>query len=212
MGTERLYCERLEAGLWAEPLNAISNLAFFLAAWLTWRAARSSKGNGAGIRWLVALMVAIGTGSTLFHTFATTWARILDLAPIMIFQLSFLWLYGRRVIRWGPVATGALLVAFVAAVSVSRHFPDILNRSLLYAPGFVCNVGLGLYHSYTGKQARLVLLAAAGLLTVALVFRTIDMAICPYVPAGTHFLWHLLIPFVLYLAVRALLPNLTEDS
>ena len=29
-----LYCERTTALLWAEPVNALSNLGFLLAAWL----------------------------------------------------------------------------------------------------------------------------------------------------------------------------------
>ena len=212
MGTLKLYCERLDAGLWAEPLNATSNIAFFLAAWLAWRAGAVRRQRGPAVQWLVGLMVAIGIGSTLFHTFATTWARMLDLFPIFLFQVSFLWLYGRRVVRWGVGATGALLVGFVVAIYISRAFPNVLNRSLLYAPGFLCNVGLGVYHWYSGKQEPFRLLAAAGVLTVALVFRTIDTAICPYVPWGTHFLWHLLIPFVLYLAFRALLANLADPQ
>jgi hypothetical protein len=31
-----IYCERLGPGLWAEPLNAVTNVAFFVAAWLAW--------------------------------------------------------------------------------------------------------------------------------------------------------------------------------
>ncbi len=35
------YCERVAPGLWGEPLNAISNGAFWLAAlWLWWRSLR----------------------------------------------------------------------------------------------------------------------------------------------------------------------------
>ena len=32
----------------------------------------------------------------------------------------------------------------------------------------------------------------AGLLAASLVFRSIDRAVCPAFPLGTHFLWHLL--------------------
>ena len=39
-----LYCERLGPGLWAEPLNAVSNAAFFIAAALLF----SSGGAPAG--------------------------------------------------------------------------------------------------------------------------------------------------------------------
>ena len=31
------YCERIGDGFWAEPLNAITNLAFILAAFFSWR-------------------------------------------------------------------------------------------------------------------------------------------------------------------------------
>ena len=34
-----LYCERLSPGLLAEPLNALSNLAFLYAALTIWRTA-----------------------------------------------------------------------------------------------------------------------------------------------------------------------------
>ncbi|MFT2588559.1 hypothetical protein ACMWPQ_29155, partial [Escherichia coli] len=32
-----LYCERLSTAFWAEPVNALSNLAFLLAAYFLWR-------------------------------------------------------------------------------------------------------------------------------------------------------------------------------
>ena len=31
-----LYCERLDPGFWAEPLNAVTNLSFILAALFCW--------------------------------------------------------------------------------------------------------------------------------------------------------------------------------
>ena len=56
-----------------------------------------------------------------------------------------------------------------------------------------------------GKDGRTaVRLAGAGALFVlALVFRSIDQAMCPTFPYGTHFLWHLLNAVVLYLLLRA---------
>lgn len=48
-----IYCERTGPGLWAEPLGALSNLAFFVAAWMLWRLchtpsplAREGRGGG----------------------------------------------------------------------------------------------------------------------------------------------------------------------
>jgi len=49
-------------------------------------------------------------------------------------------------------------------------------------------------------------------LLVSIFFRTIDNAVCPYFPVGSHFFWHLLNPVVLYLSARALLLNLPRSS
>ena len=56
-----LYCERTGPGLWAEPVNALTNLAFFAAAWALWHSARSTRTVGPGARLLIGLLVAIGT-------------------------------------------------------------------------------------------------------------------------------------------------------
>lgn len=87
------YCERLLPGFWDEPLNALSNLAFLLAAWWVWqswkkqdleRNSHVAGTNTRGIaphsiasvrRWdidtLLIMLVLIGLGSFAFHTFAT---------------------------------------------------------------------------------------------------------------------------------------------
>jgi len=206
-----LYCERLGPGLWAEPLNATTNLAFFLAAWAAWRLGRRAYALAPGVRLLVTLIVAIGVGSTLFHTFATPWARSLDTGSIMLFQISYLWLYGRRIAHLSAELTAGLLGLFVAAGYAGRQFPQVVNGSLIYAPAVVVIVGLGLYHARTQPGARRSLLAAAAVFLLAVVFRVMDRAVCPVFPFGTHFLWHLLIPIALYFLMRGLVLN-TADT
>lgn len=85
------YCERLDASFWSEPINAITNAAFLIAAVIMWR---RSAGIGEA-RFLAAVLFAIGVGSFLFHTFATVWAVILDVTPILIYTLTYFWLTGR---------------------------------------------------------------------------------------------------------------------
>jgi hypothetical protein len=43
-----------------------------------------------------------------------------------------------------------------------------------------------------------------GIFSLSLVLRTVDAAICPAFPLGTHFIWHLLNGLVLYLGMRLL--------
>lgn len=202
-----LYCERTDPGLLAEPFNAVTNIAFLLAAWLAWNLGRRLNVLSTGVRLLIVLLVAIGVGSALYHTFATNWARLLDVFPILLFQFCFLWIYAREVAGLNYWATLGAAVAFSAAGYVMEQFRAVLNGSLMYAPAIVLLASLGLYHFRQKKQERLLLLTATGVFAVALVFRTVDQAVCSSLPVGTHFVWHLLTGVVLYLSMRALLLN-----
>ncbi len=199
-----LYCERVGAGFWAEPINALTNISFILAGLGAWHLSRRSSTLSPGIWLLLTTAVAIGIGSFVFHTVATSWARVLDVLPILIFQLLFLWLYVRRVIALTRPTSGLLLAGFLAAAYLGRQFPEVLNGSLIYAPALLAIVALGLYHSRTAAIGRLDLLAAAAMLAASLFFRTIDNTMCSTFPIGTHFLWHLLNGAVVYLAMRPL--------
>ncbi len=79
------YCERTSSGLLAEPLNAITNASFLIAAWAAWFLARRLGRLSAGVQILIWLSVSVGIGSGLFHTTATAWALILDIVPILFF-------------------------------------------------------------------------------------------------------------------------------
>lgn len=205
-----IYCERLIPGLWAEPLNALSNIAFLVAAIAMWRLAQQRQNMSAGVWSLVILAASIGIGSGLFHTFATTWANILDVLPIVCFQLCFIGLYSGQVIRMRYGYVGALLISFLLISRWSGEFSDILNGSLSYAPAFLVLLGFGLYHYHQQKHEPFGLLVASGVFLLSLSFRTLDQTVCPYLPIGTHFLWHLFNGVLLYLSARALILNQVE--
>jgi hypothetical protein len=202
-----LYCERLAPGLAGEPLNALSNLGFFIAAWAVWRFARAGRSLNVGAWVLIALIGAIGLGSTLFHTFANSATHLLDTTPILVFQLAFLWLYARDALRWPRPAAFALVLVFLAAGLYVRRYPEIWNGSFTYIPAWVTLLALGAVHWHRRLAGRYDLLGASALLALSLFFRTIDLAACAALPVGTHFLWHLLNAGVLYLCARALLRN-----
>jgi hypothetical protein len=207
-----IYCERTGPGLLAEPVNAITNLAFLLAALACWRLAGRQGVMSADIRLLIALMAAIGIGSGLFHTFATGWSQLLDILPILLFQVAYLWIYDRRIIGMG---TGWLVTSVVLLVGSSlygRQFPELLNGSLIYAPALVMLISLGTYHYRHAAIQPALLLQATGVFLLSLSMRTVDEAVCAHLPLGTHFLWHLLNGLLVYLIVRGLLLNLPVSS
>ena len=207
-----LYCERISPGLLGEPLNAVTNLAFLMAAWLMWRRARHDEEAPTEIMLLAGLMLAIGIGSALFNTFATRWAMLLDLAPIVIFQGVFLWSYTGRAIGLSRRRRVIIIVTLLAAITASLPFTAHLNGSLLYLPALLSLIVLAAWHYRNMAQARTSLVWATALLAASLVLRTVDQWLCPVWPAGTHFGWHLLNAVVLYQATSGLLAATRQSA
>ena len=202
------YCERVGMGLWAEPINVLTNAAFLAAAVVAWRLARRAGPLEATSVALIALMAGVGGGSVLFHTFATPWARVLDELPILAFEALFLWAYLRGVGVAGTIPTALAVAGLLIGSLIGRTVPHGVEWSLPYVPALLALTGLAVYHRRTRREGSLALSGAAGVFALSLLFRTIDGAVCASVPIGTHFLWHVLNALVLYLAFRALLASL----
>jgi hypothetical protein len=155
-------------------------------------------------------LVAFGLGSFLFHTFANTVTRWLDVLPISLFVVTYLCLYAYRVANQTYAATTALAALFVIAAFIGRQFPHLLNGSLIYGPTIILLGAVSWFHWVNDKRDLVLLLAAMCAFAAALAFRTIDNAACTWWPVGTHFLWHLCTALALLLATKALIVNLSS--
>jgi hypothetical protein len=207
-----LYCERVGPGFWAEPVNAFTNIGFVFAAYFSWRIVLREQVQDSGIAAITGMIVAIGIGSFLFHTMPTAVTRWLDIVPIFVFQLLFLGLYSRRVIELWMPGSAFLLLVFLAAAVAASQFPEVINGSLIYAPALLVIFVLSAYHYQSRKLERHLLFAAASVFLLSVVLRSVDIRICTRFDLGTHFLWHVLNALVIYLAMRALLVNLSTGS
>jgi len=207
-----LYCERTGPGFWAEPVNAFTNVCFILVAWLSWRLVIREQVQDPAIVTISAMIVAIGIGSFLFHTVASRLTHWLDIAPVFVFQLLFLGLYSRRVIKLSWTVSVISLLLLLVAVVISSQFADLFNGSLVYIPALLAISILGAFHCYSHKAEPRLLLVAASLFLLSLFLRSIDIQICSRIELGTHFLWHILNAFVIYLAMRALIVNLSPAT
>jgi hypothetical protein len=110
-----------------------------------------------------------------------------------------------------PLFAGASVAAFLLGTFIAIQYADVLHGALVYTPGLIVALVLGAFHATERRVARFTLLAAAGVYLAALFFRTIDNEVCPVLPIGTHFLWHLLIGLVTYLAMRSLILSTTTQ-
>ncbi|MCB1802903.1 MAG: ceramidase domain-containing protein [Gammaproteobacteria bacterium] len=200
-----LYCERLSPDFWAEPVNALTNAAFLVAAAFGWRLAGRLGQRDLQVSVLLAVLASIGIGSFLFHTFATRWAMLADLIPILVFQLFYLWLYTGTINGWGRALRMVSVASLLLALVLSTRLAAYANGSLIYLPALLTLVMLALHARVQARPGRALLLAASALFALALSLRTIDMLVCEQFATGAHFGWHLLNALVLYLVTSALL-------
>jgi hypothetical protein len=199
-----LYCERLGEGLAAEPLNALSNAAFFAAAVYGLVAARRAHADWP-VWLLAALAGVVGAGSLAFHTFANRWSMLADVVPIAIFIYGYFGFALRRLLQlsWLMTAIG-LLGLFAANILVSLYAPQgLLNGSIGYVPALVSAIAVALILRAQHHPAYRHFVAAAVIFALSLVFRTVDRIACGTIPIGTHFLWHVLNATVIGLYLEA---------
>ena len=186
-----VYCERTDPSYWSEPVNALSNLGFIVAAYIMWR--RSDGDRPA--RALCILLFLIGVGSWLWHTHALAWAGALDVLPVVLFTLMYIYLANRHMMNWPPV---------VSALGSAAYVPYSFGLATVFGmlPFFSVSAGYWplpvLIFAYAYALRRRVastsrnLAIGAAILCISLVFRSVDGALCQAIPFGTHFVWHLL--------------------
>lgn len=199
--------------LWAEPLNAVTSAAFLVAAvaaFVLWR--RAGRSGDWPVLALIAVTVAIAVSSALLHTLATRWAGLVHVISLEVFMLGYLALALRRFFGLGFAGT---MVGLMLCSSVSppvlrwiepvaepwlgslRYVPALVGLAALGAAGRMLKVAAG------ARDAAATLLAAAGLFALSLLLRAADQPLCGVLPAGTHFVWHVLNAAVIYLLLRA---------
>jgi hypothetical protein len=223
-----LYCERgLDPGLWAEPVNAATNIAFVMAAVCARRRIAGQAGQipRDKCNTLVAmcgLVALVGVGSFTFHTLAVPAAQAFDVVPIGIFIVSAFWLTLRWIGAWPQRHAGLALLGFMIAtasvtllmtnfgcspgsVSAPGSLWPCLNGSWAYGPAFgALAVGTRLAQRHAPASA-VWLMAASGLFCVAFAARSLDWVWCrPAFGLSLHALWHLGCAATAYAVLRAL--------
>lgn len=221
-----LYCERgQDPAFWAEPVNALSNVAFLIAAAAATRdyLAEPPHRRSPVAAMLAALAFVIGIGSFVFHTYATRWASFADIVPIGVFMLSYMAFAMRRFLgfNWVLVALGfaVFILAMWYAMAIQCSNDPLLpitaqagarclNGTLGYAPALLALLGTAGLLALRRHPAWRLLASASGVFALSMTFRTIDIEVCRLVhlgghACGTHFLWHLLNALTLYLLLRA---------
>ena len=211
-----IYCERTTDALWAEPLNAISNVAFLIAALAIWRlrAAHPNASSDTWVRALSAIIFVVGLGSFAFHTIATRWAEWADVIPILVFMLAYCWLFLTLYFGWHWAAKSATVALFFGATFMleAENFDWLLWGGAMYVPSIALLLGLGGFVRRSHPAAGRAFFIATAVFLVSFAARTLDMPVCPSLPIGTHYFWHICNATVLYLLVRIIVLHPPEEA
>jgi hypothetical protein len=223
-----LYCERgTSTALSAEPINAVSNVAFILAALmglqlLEWRPREQQTSDHFLLIGLVAL---IGIGSFAFHLLATQESELLDVIPIAVFTLVYLGFALNRFLGVPPGWMVLLVIGFTILMGATSQVrcwdggvgipgPEAqgaktcLNGSVFYLPASGALIVVGLLLEERRHRAAPYVLWAAAIFAISLTLRSLDLALCGKFliedqKVGTHAAWHVLNALALFLLLRA---------
>ncbi|WP_037308271.1 ceramidase domain-containing protein [Ruegeria halocynthiae] len=187
------YCERLSPAYWAEPVNALTNAAFLIAAFVMWWRVR---GQGMPLAMvLVVILAGIGVGSFLFHTHAQVWAAMADVVPILLYILVYIYAINRDVWGMRPLSAAtvtALFIPYSAALLPLFQLVPGLGGSAAYAPvPLLILIYAFLLRRQWPDTARGLTIGAM-ILIASISFRAMDQSLCAQLPLGTHFMWHIL--------------------
>ena len=159
-----LYCERgTDQALLAEPINAVSNAAFLLAALVGLQLVCGGRprSGAADLFLLPVLVLFIGLGSLAFHLYADQGTALADVLPISVFMLVYLGFALNRFLGVPPGFTVLLVIGFAAIVALTMQVQcgegpsaslgaelegakPCLNGSLFYLPALVALIVVGL--------------------------------------------------------------------
>jgi len=194
-----IYCERMDASFWAEPLNAISNLSFIVAGFLLWRL----KSPHATL--MASLMILIGLSSFSFHTFANRLTGLIDVFSIALYLITFAWMIPKQWSRSSTFTQLGSVLLLICIIVVTQLLIGELKPALPWLPpGIYLGAWLTLLiyalvtQSSNELAARFMWLAVI-VFPSSLLSRQLDMPYCD-LTGGSHWLWHLLNGLTLYLS------------
>lgn len=196
-----IYRERnCDPAFWAEPLNALSNIAFPIAALCAAHFAHRRDIKTPMTITLISLAAIIGVGSFVFHTVPNAVTLWLDVIPIATFQILFIWLMCHDIFGRSRRLSAMLLILIMGLSFALMPIREPLNGSLFYVPSLVAMFIFGALWTERSHHERFLLLAAASGFLLAITARSSDKTV-PWAQ-GTHFLWHAMNGVVVYLVLR----------
>jgi hypothetical protein len=210
-------CERQGPGLFAEPLNAITNIGFLIVAITIYRFYHKHEDIKGRWIWdihaLTFLTFIIGVNSMIFHMMPTPFTELMDTIPIVMFILIYFLSVLFRIGRTNFFQAAVAFIAFLGFSHMLVHqFPRALNDSIGYLSSMIALIMIAVYLHLKARPSSSHFMLAAIIGVTSLFSRAIDREVCDMFPFGTHFLWHILNAVLLYILLKQIIRNVNREA
>ena len=198
MDSNFFYCERNNFSLLAEPFNLFTNILFlFFSILLFFDKTVKNK-------IFTYILFGIGIGSMLYHSIATSFTALVDIAFIILFIFYYLViLYNKLNVKKNYAYIFSLIFILVCYNFGYLFYDSFLGSSAFYFPILLHLVLLLFYFIYKKKYfyfRKFIFIPVV--FSISLYLRTVDIKYCSTFSVGTHFFWHILNAIVLYLLIK----------
>lgn len=210
-------CERTGSTIFSEPLNVLSSFAFIFVAVKIYHFYRRHEDLERRWIWdihvLTILCFIIGVNSTIFHSYPTPITELLDTVPIVLFIVIYFISVLFRIGRCNLFQAAIALVAFTGfSYFLVHQFPQALNDSIGYLSSMVALIMIAVHLHLKARPSSQHFMLAAIIGVCSLFCRAIDHAICPMLPTGSHFMWHILNATLLYILLKQIIRNVNREA
>lgn len=201
------YCERGDSlEFFAEPLNAISNLAFIFAGFGIYRLLIKNRIQQIEYKIVLILILLVGFGSFLWHATRNSFTLLLDIVPTALTFTLITYIFLSKLMQNRLLA---LLIAmlllpvrfFISSFAPTDIISSLIRNSIIFTTFLVLIVWSFKKHGRIAFEGLSVLV----IYLLAISTRGIDLQVCPTFNIGTHFLWHIFNALAAYLALRFLI-------
>jgi hypothetical protein len=197
------YCESGAFAVLPHPFNVLSCLAFWAAAWRIWL---RRDPEDIDVHMFMALMLTVlGVTGMLWHGWPSPFVQALDILGLYFLMMVVVITVAAGILRWPLWAVMATVsgLVFVSAWLRESGLPWLPQNGGAFLPAFLFMAFAALKVQAVGRNVMVYLLCSAYMLMFGLVFRSADAVLCPYIPVGTHFIWHVCFAVSVTYAVRA---------
>ena len=198
------HCER-SWGFLSEPINTISNIGFFISAYLIYKSLKINKFKSIPLKSFPLLIILIGVGSILYHAINNPYTLLADQIPIFIFIVYSLYILlcfitDNKILRYGiPLILIFLQFIILANIPLfvfgmpTRH---VINFLFIIIFSFMIYQKLG--------KTTLEIIPVLLVYGIGIFARAFELIVCSVNGIGVHFFWHFCVALATYLTVKLL--------